>query len=150
MINKCSSDKVAESYDTTYSIPNFYQHRPWLYGPMIRAVLKKAGVKRDSVVLDAGCGQGQFSRLLAGPGHNVLGVDLSEVGVAEARRNAGPRERFAVLNITDIKDTFDAVFCRSFSLYNSNDFATRRECTGRLLELVRPGGVLIWCYNSVL
>ncbi|HTO02776.1 MAG TPA: methyltransferase domain-containing protein [Opitutus sp.] len=117
---------------------------------MIRAVLKKSGVKPGGTILDAGCGQGQFSRLLASPGYSVVGVDLSEVGIAEARRHAGPREQFIVGDISEMTADFDAVFCRSFSPYNTADFSMQNEWTVRLLGLVRPGGVLIWCYNSCL
>src|SRR5262249_23083603 len=43
-----------------------------------------------------------------------------------------------------------AIFCRSFSPYNADDFGANSEITQQLLRLIRPGGCLVWCYASRL
>src|ERR1700689_5414889 len=70
----------------SYGMPEFYNRvidweqrlalAPWLRVPAATRVL------------DVGCGVGRWSRLLAGRGAEVLGVDLSPTMISEARRRA--------------------------------------------------------------
>lgn len=43
----------------------------------LEGILKKYGVE-DGLVLDLGCGTGKLTRLLAGDGYDMIGVDISE------------------------------------------------------------------------
>ncbi len=45
-------------------------------------------------VLDAGCGNGHFSRLMASFGHRVDGIDTSPTALGICRSSAGPRESY--------------------------------------------------------
>ena len=58
-------ENVAATYDRFYRQPNYFHYRDWLYRPFIRALIKAAGLKRGSRVLDVGCGQGFFTALFA-------------------------------------------------------------------------------------
>jgi SAM-dependent methyltransferase len=62
------------------------------------------------VVLDAGCGNGAYSRYLSEK-LNVIGVDISEKQIELARQNA-PRSKFICGDITTVKfpdDYFDGI-----------------------------------------
>jgi SAM-dependent methyltransferase len=62
------------------------------------------------VVLDAGCGNGAYSRYLSEK-LNVIGVDISEKQIELARQNA-PRAKFICGDITTVKfpdDYFDGI-----------------------------------------
>ena len=63
-------------------------YRTEVHGP---ALLAACGPTRGLRVLDLGCGQGYFSRLLAGQGARVAGVDLSAGQLANARRHEAER-----------------------------------------------------------
>jgi SAM-dependent methyltransferase len=64
--------------------------------PLMRAVhrrvaadlVRKAGLGRVSTVLSLGCGEGQIERFLAAHVGRVVGIDISEVGIARARERA--------------------------------------------------------------
>jgi SAM-dependent methyltransferase len=117
--------------------------------------LNKAGVSREGVVLDVGCGQGQFSEYIAETGRRVLGVDLSEVGIkyAATQRRSNLEIGYLLANPFDdcfAEPSFSAIFCRSFSPYNTDEFGANSEITRQLLRLIRPGGCLVWCYASRL
>lgn len=75
---------ISHVYDAAYTgVPN------WDIGRPQRAfvLLDEAGLIR-SPVLDVGCGTGELSLYLARQGHDVLGIDLSQVAVEQARQKA--------------------------------------------------------------
>lgn len=75
---------LAHVYDSAYaSVPNWdigRPQRPFVY-------LAEAGLIRGPV-LDLGCGTGELSMFLARRGHDVLGIDISEAAVRQAREKA--------------------------------------------------------------
>lgn len=105
----------------------------------------RAHVPEGGVILDAGCGEGYYTQLIAGSGYDVLGVDLSKFavdaaakGAAAARRDdpAGPVNTvYAVGSIFELparESAFDAV---------TNIFA---PCApGEFARVLKPGGVLL-------
>lgn len=96
-------------------------------------------------VLDAGCGTGSLTLLLAELGHRVTGVDLAPrmVALAEAKlAAAGHQGRFLVGDagrppLGD--ESFDVVLARHVVWTLPDPVAALRDWTGRL----RPGGTLI-------
>jgi SAM-dependent methyltransferase len=76
-----------------------------------------AMVGRGSRVLDAGCGQGRIGGHLASVGHDVVGVDVDPVLIAEAQTQH-PHARWLVGDLAEldlpaagIPDRFDAIVC---------------------------------------
>ncbi len=103
-----------------YSIPD-PPHQP-LY---LKQMLKFLGTPKT--VLDAGCGDGNFSESLAQGGHTLYGIDLSEGGIAKAKqRNCG------IFAVCSVYDDFGNVFQQEFDavvsveviehLYDPRDF----------------------------
>ncbi len=97
-------------------------------------------------VLDAGCGTGTLSVLLAGAGHRVTGVDLAPAMVAAAEAKAARTgARSAVFLTGDAADPptgqrrFDAVLARHLLWTLPDPHAALRSWVARL----RPGGRLI-------
>ena len=148
-----SPESVAATYDRFYRQPNYFHYRGWLYRPFIRSLIGLAGLKKGGRVLDVGCGQGFFTSLFADAGMDALGADISAEGVAQARnQHGGSGAKFEVGDALKLpySGAFDCVYIRSCSLYNRADFADQRELTDALLGYVRPGGVLIFDYNTNL
>jgi len=76
-----------------------------------------AMVGRGSRVLDAGCGQGRIGGHLASVGHDVVGVDVDPVLIAEAEKQH-PHARWLVGDLAEldlaaagIPDRFDVIVC---------------------------------------
>ena len=100
-------------------------------------------------VLDAGCGGGRYSvawHLLGAK--DVLGVDLSEPGIADARARADAMKlhgvRFEHADVVELpleRDSFDVVFSNGV-LHHTRDWA--RGIQG-LVSVLKPGG-LGWLY----
>lgn len=94
-------------------------------------------------VLDAGCGKGYYTRLLADFGHRVDGIDTSVHAIAQCRALAGPRQDFHVSALTDWSPPYlyDAIVCIDV-LYHLMDDAEWEASVRHLASLVRLGGRL--------
>lgn len=143
-----------EWYDRLYAQENYFQYRGWIYNAYIRAVVRKAGLKSGAAVLDVGCGQGFFSRILGELGFRVCGLDLSSRGLKWAQSTSkSSRVGFIQADISQLPfriGTFDCVFVRSLSAYNTETLRNDRKVTDRLCRLVKPGGIFLFLYNTNL
>lgn len=113
------------------------------------ALVEQAGLKPGATVLDAGCGIGGSSRLMAGQFEfTVTGVDLSDRFIQVAKRLTGRQllpDRLgfrsgSVLDLPFEKERFDAVLCQHV-LMNVRDKNTSIKEFSRVL---RAGGKLIF------
>jgi SAM-dependent methyltransferase len=100
-------------------------------------------------VLDAPCGHGRISNLLAGAGMSVVGVDRSELFLEVARRDAtlmGVEIDYRPGDLTDLESTvpeqFDAVI-NWFTSFGYHDDDTLRSILAAYRNVLRPGGQLL-------
>ncbi|UFX43057.1 class I SAM-dependent methyltransferase [Bradyrhizobium sp. 41S5] len=93
--------------------------------------------------LDAGCGTGTLSRLLAARGCDVTGVDASSEMIAAARERPADRLTFrqipTIANLPFADRSFDGVLCASVLEYVP-DVA---QCLAQIHRVLRPGGLLL-------
>lgn len=96
-------------------------------------------------VLDAACGEGYGSALLARAGANVLGVDLSDVTVKHARqRYAGlPDLRFEQADVTALDHLADASFDVIVSFETLEHVQAQERMLAGFRRLLAPGGRLL-------
>jgi SAM-dependent methyltransferase len=109
------------------------------------ARLVDAMLSRGSRVLDAGCGPGRIGGHLASVGHDVVGVDIDPVLIAEAQKEH-PAARWLVGDLAEldlpsagIAEPFEAIVCAG----NVMTFlapSTRREVLRRLRAHVAADG----------
>jgi SAM-dependent methyltransferase len=114
-------------------------------GPFYRHWFQQAGVKR---VVDAACGTGRHAAMFHDWGLDVEGADLSPAMIQRARAAFGepPGLRWAVRGFDDPvpgAGSWDAVVCVGNSLALAPDMATVRTAIARMMEALRPGGVLL-------
>jgi len=92
--------------------------------------------------LDVGCGSGVFSRLLAGAGARVLGLDGSQAMIDAARAHSGKlAARFEVRKVEDVatlEGVFDGAICLSVLEYLERPETALAAIASRL----RPGARL--------
>lgn len=148
-ISRSRAEPERAFYDRMYRTKNYFGHSRWVFRPFIRALIAVSGLAPGSRVLDAGCGQGFFSDLLAAEGLRVFSTDISVVGLAVTRANARNSRVFASdLMTAAFVRPFDAVFIRSCSLFNTSELTRLRPFIRQLHGMVRPGGVVIFVYNT--
>lgn len=103
---------------------------------------------RGKLVLDAGCGGGRFTKLLAGHGARVVGLDLDGVGLRAARDELSGYEdvdfvQADLFNLPFRPGAFDCVYSLGV-LHHTPD--PRRAFLG-LTSLLRAGGqIAVWVY----
>lgn len=97
-------------------------------------------------VLDAACGEGYGSALLAAAGaRDVLGVDIGAEAVAHARARYGhvPRLRFEQGDATALEALPDAGFELIVSFETLEHVAAQERLLDGFVRLLAPGGVLL-------
>jgi glycine/sarcosine N-methyltransferase len=135
-------DRLAHDYDTMTT----YEKRFFVEEPFFRLLVQRY---RITSALDAGCGTGFHSVLLARLGLRVTAVDISQRMLDELLRHSAELK----LGVTTVRaefrdipalvaDRFDAVFCMGNSLphlLTPQDLRSSLEAFGRVLT---PGGLL--------
>lgn len=138
-INAYWTDR-APSYDAYQQRPERRDLDVEVWGRVWSAALPSA----PADVLDVGTGSGHVARLLAGLGHRVTGIDLSEGMLEIARRHAArdaypPRFLLGDAVAPDFPEqSYDAVVGR-YVMWTLRD---PKAAVARWLRLLRPGGVV--------
>ncbi len=109
---------------------------PWVIDepqPAIVALEQQGRIRGK--VLDAGCGAGEHTILLARNGYDVLGIDFAPAAVALARDNAraaGVDARFAVADALHLPDgeVYDTIIDTTGWTLESLDTTTYRGVVG--------------------
>jgi 2-polyprenyl-3-methyl-5-hydroxy-6-metoxy-1,4-benzoquinol methylase len=110
------------------------------------ALLRLLGDVRGRRLLDAGCGNGYLSRILARHGAQVVGVEPAEVMCAFAREKEAKLQqgityvRADLTLLPDLGAPFDAAVCSMVLMAIPDWKPAMRAC----VEAVRPGGLLVF------
>ena len=138
------SNPVQTAFNTFYSQD---VAPPWVIGEPQPAVvtLERAGWV-SGTVLDAGCGTGENTILLARLGYEVLGIDFAPKAIAHARDIAAARgvnARFEVADAMNLgaEPGYDTVL-DSALFHIFGDDSDRARYVASLHRAIRPGGVL--------
>jgi SAM-dependent methyltransferase len=115
--------------------------------PGILEILEENGVP-DGLVVDLGCGSGQWARELLRAGYRVLGIDISEAMIEIARQKA-PGAEFRAGSLFEAElPTCDAVTAVSevlnYLFDPENEERGLEGVFGRVYEALRPGGVFVF------
>jgi SAM-dependent methyltransferase len=119
--------------------------------PAYAAAVAQAGLRRDGVVVDVGCGTGRALpalRQAVGPHGTVIAVDLTLEMLHEARVRG--RAAHALLLLADARNlplaeaSVDAVFAAGLVMHLPDIEAG----FGQLARITRPGGLLILFHPS--
>ncbi|WP_328333124.1 class I SAM-dependent methyltransferase [Kribbella sp. NBC_00382] len=142
MDNEAAKELVRRGYDALSARYDEAFAGETKYGPLLEELLGRlAGPSR---VLDLGCGSGMPVALtLAEAGHQVTGVDISEVQVERARERV-PAATFVQADAAQLElpaAGFDAVVCLYALIHIPVD--EQQELLRRIGEWVRPGGLFV-------
>ena len=108
-------------------------------------MLDSLGDVSNKRVIDIGCGEGRFTRLLAELGADVTGIDLTQPMLDRARRLSGPNETYRLSDA----ETLDGIESESQDLAVSYivlvDLDDYRASIRAAHRVLRPGGAFIVC-----
>jgi SAM-dependent methyltransferase len=115
----------------------------------LHAELRRVGWSGVSSILDFACGVGDASTRLSAAfdGASVLGVDIAEGAVEEARQRVDDeRVEFGLLDAVPDGTEFD--LCYVNGAYHHIPPSQRVDVTQRIFKMLRPGGVMALFENN--
>ncbi|MFI5775711.1 class I SAM-dependent methyltransferase [Nocardia sp. NPDC051570] len=137
-------ETLVKSYDRLDSVIGFY--RQYVEYP---SFLRAVGPVPGGRILDVGCGEGAFTRLIAAElgASEVVGVDRSPGMIERARQIEAERPLGITYQVHDlatmpVQDGFDAVTA-AYVLHYAGSRETLEMMAERLFASVIPGGRLI-------
>jgi ubiquinone/menaquinone biosynthesis C-methylase UbiE len=109
------------------------------------AVFEMVGNVRGKAVLDAGCGEGYCSRVLAERGADVLGVDISPQMIELANEQTPGGIRYTVGDVRRLPAS-DGEFHLAIAVFVFNylSLADTAQALGELRRVLKPDGVLVF------
>lgn len=123
-----------------------YAHRDFKEAEFfIGNLLSRLELKKNAPVLDLACGKGRHALCLSNFGLDVLGLDLSENSIREAKKLEHDHLYFDVHDMREVYPgrKFDAVF----NLFTSFGYFDSESDNLRVLrsvhEMLNPGGILL-------
>jgi SAM-dependent methyltransferase len=106
-------------------------------------MLGLCGDVRGLRVIDLGCGEGRFCRMLAERGATTLGVDLEPAFLGRARERAGAAEEYRLCDMETLDGVPDAGFDMAISYITLVDVADMAAAVRQAHRVLRPGGRLL-------
>ncbi len=130
-------------------------------GMLDSVMLDACGNVEGLRVLDCGCGEGRFSRMLAERrASHVLGLDLCELMINAARELQSDREEYRVADVQDLGFLEDETFDLAVSYLNQCDIPDFEANTKEVFRVLKKGGKFVianihpmrsatgkWCRN---
>jgi len=136
--------ELARLYD------EFYATKPYLEeARFVSECFVDAGIPPGGRVLDLACGTGGHALELAALGYQVVGVDIAEGMLEEARRKASSRGLAVEFLCQDLRQldvgegTYDAAVCLFDSLGYLLTDADISDALSRVHRSLKPGGVFV-------
>lgn len=111
---------------------------------MVGGAVERFRDRGHRTLLDAGCGNGLFTRRFVEMGFEVTGFDFSSRAIAAARDHLGPQAQLHVAGINSFRSdrTFDFVVSSAVLMVITDD-EIHADGVRNLAGLVRPGGHLV-------
>ncbi len=108
-------------------------------------MLDAVGDVRDLDVIDLGCGEGTFGRMLAARGARVTGIDACPAMIDAANARRGEREQYHVNDMESLPGVGGEQFDLAVSYISLVDVADHRRSIAEAFRVLRPGGRFLAC-----
>jgi SAM-dependent methyltransferase len=108
-------------------------------------MLDAIGDVRGLDVIDLGCGEGSFGKLMASRGARVTGIDACAALIDAANARRGDAERYVVGDMEVLIDIGDGQFDLAVSYVSLVDVPDFRRAIAQAFRVLRDGGRFVVC-----
>lgn len=123
----------------------FQQNQAVRTGMLDSWMLDALGNVSGAQVIDIGCGEGRFSRLLASLGARVTGVDLTEPFIERARSLSVGDETYVIDDAEHLTSLDPESFDLAVSYIVLVDLLDYRRAIESAYRVLKPGGLFVIC-----
>jgi len=110
-------------------------------GLLDRPVIAACGDVRGLKVLDCGCGEGRFCRILLGLGaERVIGLDICPPMIIAAAQLASGKDCYVLADVQDMSFLRDRTFDLAVSYLNQCDLPDFEANSREVFRVLKPGG----------
>lgn len=138
---KSQWETMAEDWISQFQDGVTSHREAMLDGWMLNAVGEVSGLR----VIDLGCGEGRFSRMLAERGATVTGVDLCRPFIEFAKNHRGSNEAYLIGDMEDLHEVPGDKFDLAVSYITLVDVPDMRSAVGEAFRVLRRGGRFVVC-----
>lgn len=148
-----AGQECTEYYDSDIQVQQKYREigQQGLY-EREREIVERHFTNRDGRVLDLGCGTGRTTQPLAELGFDVIGVDLSESMISNAR-DIHPDQTFQVGDATNLdfpSESFDYILFAGRGLDDIRPAEARMRALHEIRRVLKPGGRFAFDANNIV
>ncbi|MCG9127496.1 methyltransferase domain-containing protein [Candidatus Poribacteria bacterium] len=148
-INTDFGDKIYDEWYLTHGRFNF--ESPEFVRQHIPFYEQSLGLSNKDFILDAGCGIGSYTREFNRKGYNIIGIDLSENFLSEARDITKSEELdieyiLGDYNEMSFEDEFSVIFFEGSFFYKSRDGLV--SLLSRIYKALKPNGKLYFVHPN--
>lgn len=143
-------------YETWFDSPYYpilYRHRDTEEADkFIRNIVNFLQIREGAKVLDMGCGRGRHAQKLHDLGFEVIGIDLSETSISEAKALQLPQAQFFLQDMREPVQLryFDAIFNLFSSFGYFDDPADDQKVIQAVQQQLKPGGYVIFDFLNAV
>lgn len=134
-------DNTAKNYTNDFEKSGWTKHGAEGHGRYFFSHFNDLRLKKDAKVLDAGCGPGTYTQVLADNGYKVCGIDFSKemIKIAKKRDNLHmiTYRQSDIYNLPFPNNHFDMVICIGVFQTVQN----YKKALTELYRLIKPGGI---------
>lgn len=133
-----------------YTSISKYYSEIFPFQPMqLQFIKNRVGELAEKQILDIGCATGELASNMAGEGAKVIGIDLNNDLLQQAKNNkTHPKLQFQFGNMLELehdfpKDKFDAVLCFGNTLVHLQNDRFIQQMLKGVFSVLKPGGYFL-------
>ena len=117
----------------------------------INKLIKKLNLKKNSKLIDIGCGKGRHATYFNKKGMNVVGIDLSKNSIQSAKKNENQKLQFIVHDMRKIfkKNEFNIVTNLFTSFGYFKNYKDEQNSINAMASNLKKNGILIIDFMNV-